>query len=83
MTSLNMHVLQRLKFKDLLLTMGDGLVTLTVLGIFLAPSYVEPTAPQSMNTLAQSLVGSGVMVLIMSLTIFGQRLKLQKKSILG
>ena len=51
-----MQVLQPSKFQDLLLIMGDGLVTVTVLGIFLAPSYVEPTAPQSMNTLAKNLV---------------------------
>lgn len=41
---------------DLLLIMGDGLVTVTVLGIFLAPSYVEPTAPQSMNTLVNMAI---------------------------
>lgn len=43
---------------DLLLAMGDGLVTLTVLGIFLAPSYVEPTAPQSMNTLVNMAIST-------------------------
>lgn len=37
--------------EDLLLIMGDGLVTLTILGIFLAPSFVDATAPPSMNAL--------------------------------
>ncbi|CAJ1412456.1 unnamed protein product [Effrenium voratum] len=36
---------------DLLLTIGDGMVSLTALGVFLAPSYLDPVAPPTINTL--------------------------------
>eukprot|EP00434_Breviolum_minutum_P013802 symbB.v1.2.012171.t4/scaffold832.1/size159137/16 len=41
---------------DLLLIMGDGLVTLTILGIFLAPSFVDATSPPSMNALVNMAI---------------------------
>ena len=37
---------------DVLLIIGDGLLTLTALGVFVTQEYVEPIAPPSMITLA-------------------------------
>ena len=37
---------------DILLIVGDGLLTLTALGIFVTPDYAEPVAPPTMSTLA-------------------------------
>ena len=39
---------------DVLLIIGDGLLTLTALGVFVTQEYVEPIAPPTMSTLVVS-----------------------------
>ena len=41
---------------DILLIIGDGLLTLTALGIFITQEYVDPVAPPTMSTLAACLI---------------------------
>eukprot|EP00439_Symbiodinium_sp_Y106_P056076 s1144_g7.t2 len=41
---------------DILLIVGDGLLTLTALGIFVTPDYAEPVAPPTMSTLVNIVI---------------------------
>jgi len=43
---------------DILLIIGDGLLTLTALGVFVTQEYVDPVAPPTMNTLVNIVIPS-------------------------